>query len=303
MAMNTSQWAKTVGLTDYQKPFMVRSKQYCWDWKKLFDVGKATRGKEAWYPFTGFGAAEAIGELENVPYHDPQELDSITLTAVKYGLGFTISEEMEEDNTQLPSLLGDMGRAMGASHAYIRDALAADVYNEAFSTTNQTVWDAAALCSTHTTKVSGDTITNSQTAASLSKSTLWDMIKYFDYGIVTQAGLPAVASGPFYLIVHPSKRDVVEAILGSQLEPGTANNDINTLRDKQIIPVYCRLLSDTSRYFLQSADQKRWMPFWIRKDVTTKWDDSFDNIGRKCRTHQRFMVGPITYEYIVGNDG
>jgi hypothetical protein len=303
MALNTNQWSKTIGLVDYQEPFIISSRKYCWDWHKLFDMGKAKRASEAFYSYTGFGAPVALGELVNVTYRDPSELDSLTLTAVKYALGMVISEEMEEDNTQISGFVKKMGTELGKSHAYIRDVLAANVYNEAFSTTNQTVWDDGALCAAHTTKVSADTITNSQTAAPLSKSTLWDMLKYFDYGIVTQAGLPAIATGPFHLITHPSNRDKVEKILGSPLESDTADNNKNTLADKKIIPVYSRLLSDTARYFLQASEQQQYMPFWIRKDVTTKWGDSFDNIGRKCRTHQRLLVGPVTYEYIVGNDG
>lgn len=302
MAMNTIQWSKTVGLTDYNEPFYVAADTKIWDWRKIYDTGKSTRATEAWYTYSGIPAPELTGELEEVSFETPVELDAITLSTVKYARGWILSEEMEDDNLRLPGLLSKMAKSLGAGHGYIQDMAATYPFNQAFSSTYQTVWDGTELCGTHTTKVSADTITNEQTAASLSKDSIWDMIKYFDYGIVTQDGLPA-SDTPKFLIAHPSKRDIIEKIFESPMESDTTDNNKNTLSNKGITVIYNRLLTDTERYFLVGSKMKDYLIYRQRKPITVKWKDAFTTIGKMCRTHQRFMCGPISFEYIVGNDG
>ena len=299
MAMNTITWAKTVGLTMYEKPMILEAKKDEWEYKKLFSVGKMDKGQWQTYQHAGFGAANLTDELELVQFEDASELDPVVLTAVKYTKGYVVSEELEEDNTQIPGLLGSWAKSVGRGHRYAVNVSTASIFNNAFSS-SYTGWDGVEMCGSHTTN-SGTTIDNDLGPSSFSWDTYWDMVKYFDYQIYDEAGLP-MTDTPRYLVLHPSQRDVVEAINKSPGKYDSADLHANTLKGISE-PVYCRLLDSTTAFFLVGEMMKDHLLFKQRKPVTTKWSDAFENIGKKCRTHQRFAYGFTDYRFVVGNPG
>jgi hypothetical protein len=300
MAMNTATFAKTVGLTLYEKPFKVEADKKVWDWDKAFTSGKMTRNQWQTYQYTGFGSAVLGGELEPVVFENAFELAAYTITAIKYVKGFIVSEELEDDSWQIKGLLGKWAKSLGRSQSYAREVSLASVFNNAFSS-SFTGWDSVELCGSHTT-TSGTTIDNDLGPSSLSFDTLWDMQKYFAYSIFDEAGLP-VTDTPRLLQCHPALQDTVEKILTSPGEPDSGDRNANTLADKGITPLYNRLLSSQTAFFLHGAMMKEYLHFLQRIPVRVKWKDAFENIGRKCRTHQRFGYGFSDYRCIVGNPG
>lgn len=299
--MNTITFAKTVGLTEYEEPMLIESQKESWDWKKIFTVAKMNKRQWQTYQYTGFGEANLSDELEAVTFEPAYELDPITFTAVKYTKGFMVSEELEEDNTQIKSLLRDWARSVGRSHRYAREVCAASLLNNAFTASTATYgWDGVEMCGAHTT-TSGTSIDNDLGPTSLSWDTLWDMRKYFQYSIFDEAGLP-ITDNPMYLVGHPALGDTVEAILKSPGKYDEADLHANTMKDA-FTWIPCRLLSSQTAYFVLGEEMKSHLHFRVKKDVTTVWKDAYENIGRKCRTHQRFAYGFSDYRFIVGNPG
>ena len=114
--MNTATFAKTVGLSLYEKPLKIEADKDEWPYKEAFTVGTMKDGSWQTYQFTGVGAANLTGELELVQFDEAEELDPIVSTAVKYTKGFVISNELEEDNRQIKGFLGAMGKSVGRAH-------------------------------------------------------------------------------------------------------------------------------------------------------------------------------------------
>lgn len=299
MVMSTSTWSKTIGLTKFEKPMLIQSSKPAWDWQKLFTMGKMNAATMQFYQYTGFGSAEQLGELELVPFEDAYELDSVTLTAVKYVKGFVLSEELEEDNTQISDFLSQLSSAIGRAHAYARDLCAASILNNAQSA-SYTGWDSLALLSNSHSTNSGTTIDNLYTAASFSWSVARDLEKYFSYSIFDEAGLP-ISTKPKYLAFHPSIRDTVYPMYRSPMRYDVTDNEVNTLDKVELVE--CRLLSTTTNYFMLSEEMKNYLQFRQRRPIRTKWQDAFQNMGRFCRVDQRFAYGFTDYRFIIGSTG
>ena len=299
--MNTVTFAKTVGLTDYEEPMLLESKKDDWEYTKVFSIGKMDKGQWQTYQHTGFGAANVTDELEPVLFEPAFELDPITFTAVKYTKGFILSEELEDDNTQISGLLGKWAGSIGRGHKYAKNITTASIFNNAFTASSAYYgWDGVELCGSHTTN-SGQTIDNDLGPSSLDWDTLWDMAKYFEYQIYDEAGLP-YTDKPKYLLTHPSNMDTVMAIKESSGRYDKTDLHANTLK-AVFEPIYCRLLTSTTAFFMLGEQAKNSLHLRQRKALTTKWNDAFENIGRKCRTHQRFSYGFSDYRCVVGNPG
>ena len=297
--MNTATFAKTVGLSLYEKPMMIEATKDEWEYKKAFTVGTMKNGSWQTYQYTGLGAANLTGELELVQFDEAQELDPIVFTAIKYTKGFVISEELEDDNRQIKGFLGSMGKSVGRAHRYAINVATSSVFNNAFNSTYDG-WDGVELCGSHTT-ASGDTIDNDLGPSSLSWDTYWEMMRYFDYGIVDEQGLP-LTDTPKMFVTHPYNRELMEAILKSPGRFDRTDLHANTLKDTTEV-VYNRLLSSTTAFFMMGSNMKEHLHLRIRKPVKTVWDNAFENIGRKCRTHQRFSYGFSDHRYVAGNPG
>ena len=67
-------------------------------WEKLFKMKKSTRPFENLSGVTGFGTFGTVGEGEDYPSQSIGQLADKKLTHTKYGMAWTISEEMEDDD-------------------------------------------------------------------------------------------------------------------------------------------------------------------------------------------------------------
>jgi hypothetical protein len=299
MAMNTFAFAKSVALTDYLPPFRQAKKQVTWPWDKIVTKKKTSRATEQVFSYTGLPAANQTGELEPIYYADMAELAATTFTVTKKTLGTMMSHEFIEDSWHLPDMMREAGKAAGESQSFIKDQAVAAILSGAFDST--TTYDSSYLCSTHTMK-NGGTYDNALTAASITFDNVWAMINHFETAPVTHQGL-YLTDVPKYLVYHPSKEKEVRAILRSNWEPGTADNDANTVKDYNLIPIPCRFLTTTTNWFIAGSRFKDDFCFFEREGLKTAMEDDFDRMGVKYRTHQRFAVGVRDFLWIVGNPG
>ena len=299
MALTTYAFAKSVALTDYMPPFRQAKEQVTWPWEKIVTKKKTNRATEQVFSYTGLPAANQTGELEPIYYADAAELAATTFTVTKKTLATMFSHEFIQDSWHLPDVMADAGKMAGESQAYIKDLAVAAILYGAFDTT--TMYDSSYLCATHTMK-NGGSYDNALGAASITFDNLWLMINHFETAPVTHQGL-YLKDTPKYLIYHPSKEKEVRAVLKSQLEPGTADNDKNTVLDYNLIPIPCRFLTTTTHWFIAGSRFKDDFLFFEREGLKTAMEDDFDRMGVKFRSHQRFAVGVRDFLWIVGNPG
>ena len=300
MANTTYGWAKSIALTDYMPAFRQNSELQSWDWDKLVTKKSTTRATEQVFSFSGLPAAYRTSELEPIYYADMHELAATTFTVYKYTLASMFSHEFLKDQWHLPDMMKEAGSAAGDSHSFIKDQVVSSVLNRAFNS-SYPLYDGVELCGTHTLK-SGDSYDNDLTPASITFDNVWSAVNHFETTLLSQSGL-YLRDKPEYLIYHPSKEKEVQAILQSQLQPGTADNDKNTLRGYSLKPVACRHLSTTTNWFIAGSRFKNDYCFFSREGLSTATEDDFDRMGVKFRSYQRFAVGVRDFLYIVGNPG
>ena len=301
MALTTYAFAKSVALTDYMPPFRQAKEQVTWPWEKIVTKKKTNRATEQVFSYTGLPAANQTGELEPIYYADAAELDATTFTVTKKTLATMFSHEFIQDSWHLPDVMADAGKMAGESQAYIRDLAVAAILYGAFDTTITYEGASTYLCDSHTMK-NGGTYDNDLGPSSITFDNLWLMINHFETAPVTHQGL-YLKDTPKYLIYHPSKEKEVRAVLKSQLEPNTANNDKNTVLDYNLIPIPCRFLTTSTHWFIAGSRFKNDFCFFEREGVKTAMEDDFDRMGVKFRSYQRFAVGVRDFLWIVGNPG
>jgi len=302
MALTTFAMAKSIALTQYMKPFRNDSKLQTWAWDKIFTKKGTKKATEQVYGTAGYPVARQTKEMETIYYADMAELDATTFTVNKYTLGTMFSHELIKDNLRHPDLMKDAGSAMGSSHAFLRDQVTAAIFNRAFNSTTQPMYDSVALCGTHTLK-SGDSFVNELTAATLSYDSVWSAVNSFQTSITAHSGL-YLFDVPKFLLYHPSKEREVKKILETTNgEPDTADNNKNTLRDYNLVPISCRFLSTSTNWFLMGSRFKNDLLYLSREKLQNDMDDDFDRMAVKIRSYQRFATGVRDFLYIFGNQG
>jgi hypothetical protein len=280
--------------------FKTKSELQYWDWNKIVTKKPTKRATEQVFSWAGLGVARETNELQDIYYRDLSELAATTFTVGKFTLATMFSHEFLQDNLHLPELLKEAGEEMGDGHRYIRDQAVAQVFNRAFNS-SFTMYDGVELCGTHTLK-SGDTLDNDLAPASISFDNVWLMLDYFSTTMLSQDGLN-LRDTPKYLLYHPVKEKLVRAVLQSELEPGTADNDKNTVKSFNLVPIPCRFLSTDTNWFIMGEKFPNDFCFFTREKPQTAMQDDFDRMGTKCRSYQRFALGVKEFIRIVGNPG
>jgi hypothetical protein len=280
--------------------FRQKNELQLWDWEKLYTRKPTTRATEQVFSYAGLPVARRTGEMEPILYADIAELAATTFTVRKYTLATMFSHEVLQDNQHLPELMREAGACAGESQSYIRAQSAAQVFNNAFDT--DTGYDGSFLCSTHTMN-DGTSYDNALTAASLTFDNLWLAINHFETTPYSHSGL-YLKDKPEFLVYHPSKEKEVQALLQTtQGEPGTADNDKNTIRNYNLKPVSCRFLDTSTYWFVLGSRAKRDLCWLDREKVKTATEDDFDLMASKFRSYQRYAYGFRDFLWVVGNPG
>lgn len=301
MANTQFSFTKAIALTQYMKAFRIGEGVQGWEWEKVYTRKKTDKATEQVFSYNGLPVARLTGELEPVYYADMSENAATTFTVQKFTLASIVSRELQMNNLHLPDFMKELGSSAGESQQYVRNVSAAAAFNRAFSS-SYTLWDGVELCGTHTLK-DGTSFDNDLTPASLTFDNLWLAVNAFETTIQSHAGLYLVDK-PKYLIYHPSKEKEVRALLKTtEGQPGTANNDYNSLRDYNLEPIPCRFLTTSTYWFVLGSKAKRDFIWLDREGVKTEMEDDFDLMASKVRSSQFYAVGVRDFNYAFGNPG
>lgn len=302
MVMSTVTWIKTVALEDYERPFIIAASESSWDYGRVFTTKRLENKTWQTFPYAGFQPPKVTGELEVVRYLDAEELRKAVFTAIKFSNGFTLSEELLEDNRNIPDLLQSFANDMGTGFSYVKEQFMTSILNNAFVVydLNYTpnVGEAMVQLNHALTKAPGKTISNYGGISDITYGAVYDAIDYFRSGIFSEAGLP-VNDMAVTLVCNPIHARLAEKVINNTTgyEPDNVDRNSNTLPNMGIC--YNRLL-DTNKWFVIGKKMKPHMQFRVRRPPQTKWDDAFDNEGRKCKTSMRISAGCTDYRFIYG---
>lgn len=244
---------------------------------------------------------KAMVEGQDYSYESPNPGANKTLKPVKYGLGFSISEEAVDDGKF--AFIADAVAKMGKSARESQEIQAMATFNNGATTV--TTADGVSLFNSAHTLPSGTTFRNTLSSPSdLSDSAVEQMLIDFETQFVGDSGIINKIQ-PKYLIVHPTLKRLAKEILGSDLRAQTATNsttgitnvnNMNSLREDGITVVSSPHLTDTDTWFMTADPSETGLRVISRKPVETKAGGpevgfSNDSILYKCR--YREIIGAI----------
>jgi hypothetical protein len=183
-----------------------------------------------------------------------------------------------------------------------KEIIAANVYNRAFSST-YTFGDGKELCATDHPLVGGGTFANElSTAADLSEAAL-EQACIDIAGFVNERGLK-IAVQPRSLIIPKELMFEAQRILQSTLQSGTANNDVNALKQMGLInnTVVNHYLTDPDAWFIRTNCPDG-MKYFERVATEFGMDNDFDTYNAKFKSRFRCSFGATDPRGIFGSPG
>ncbi|MAK52314.1 Mu-like prophage major head subunit gpT family protein [Marinobacter sp.] len=301
MAISRAQLAKELepGLNAL---FGLEYARYDAEHAEIFDTESSERAFEEEVMLSGFGSAPVKSEGSAVSFDDAQEAYTARYTMETIALAFSITEEAIEDNLY-DRLASRYTKALARSMANTKQVKAAAVLNNAFDST-VTGGDGVELCSTAHPLTSGNTFRNElATAADLNETSLENSL--IDIAaFVDERGLKVSVRG-LKLIVPPALQFVADRLLESTLRVGTADNDINAIRNMGMLPqgyVVNHYLTDTDAFFIKT-DAPRGFVHFERLPITTKMEGDFDTGNVRYKARERYSFGFSDPRCVFGSPG
>lgn len=217
----------------------------------------------------------SVSEGSDYTFSRPKAGNNKTITPLKFGLGYSISEEAVDDGKF--DLIGDAIRKMAESARETQEQAAMDIFNNGFG--SQTTPDGLALFhAAHTTPTGSVTFRNKLTTASdLSYTSLQTAIQDFEKQFKGDSGIFKTIR-PKYLIVPTELRMYAQELVGSDKKTDSADNNMNSIRGEGLTVLSSPRLTDTNAWFLTAEPKNTGLTIVSRKPVETKAAAS-DSVG------------------------
>ena len=270
--------------------------------KEIYETETSERSFEEETKLSGFSAAPVKNEGSAIAYDNAQEAFTARYNHETIALGFSITEEAVEDNLY-DSLSARYTKALARAMAYTKQVKAASILNNAFSS-GYVGGDGVSLISTAHPLVSGGTNSNRPaTAADLNETSLENAVIQIA-AWTDERGL-LIAAQPKKLVIPPALQFTATRLLETNLRVGTADNDINALKNNGSIPQgYCinHFLTDTNAWFLMT-DVPNGLKHFERAALANSMDGDFDTGNVRYKSRERYSFGWSDPLGIFGSPG
>ena len=281
--------------------FGLEYKGYEKEHTQIFDVESSDRAFEEEVMLSGFDTAPVKSEGSGVAYDQAQEVYTARYTHETIALAFSLTEEAVEDNLYA-SLAARYTKALARSMSSTKQIRAASILNGAFTTTIG--GDGVALCSDVHPTLSGPNLRNElATPADLSETSLEQAL--IDIAAFTdERGLKVSIQG-LKLIIPKELQFTADRILKSTLRVGTADNDINAIRNMGMVPqgyTVNHYLTDPDAYFIRT-DAPNGMKMFERVSMKTGFEGDFDTGNVRYKARERYSFGFSDPRGIFGSPG
>ena len=287
MAINRAQLAKELepGLNAL---FGLEYKRYENEAAQIFSQESSDRAFEEEVMLVGFGEAAVKPEGYAVAFDTAKESFTARYVHDTIALAFALTEEAVEDNLY-DTLSARYTKALARSMAYTKQVRGANVLNNAFSVTGG---DGVTLASTaHPTTFGGTFSNRSATDADINETSL-EHAMIDIAGFIDERGLKIAMQGR-KLIIPVNIQFVADRILNSTLRVGTADNDINALRNMGMLPegyTVNHYLTDTDAWYVKT-DCPNGLKHFVRAALATGMEGDFDTGNMRYKARERYSFG------------
>lgn len=263
--------------------------------QQVFGMRRSTKAKETEQRIGSFGdPVEFNGTVE---YDTPAADYEIEYRHTHWVKGFQVEKTLIED-MQYDGIFAQASE-MGRAFARKQEKDAWSVFNNAMSS-SYLGYDSKALCANdHPRSRTDSTSVDNLLALSLTSANL-------ETAITTMQAFgddkgEEISIMPDTLIVPRALAKTGRELVGSPLNPETANNAINVHSGMNLLVI--PWLTDTNRWFVvDSALAKQHLKWWDRIDTEFAAEDSFDTLIRKYRGRMRYSYGWSDFRWIIGSE-
>ena len=299
MAINRAQLAKELepGLNAL---FGMEYSRYENEHAEIFDQETSDRAFEEEVMLMGFGEAAVKQEGAAVQFDTATESFTARYTHETVALAFSLTEEAVEDNLY-DTLSARYTRSLARSMAYTKQVKATNILNNAFTTAGG---DGVSLVNTaHPTTLGGNFSNQRATNADLNETSL-EQAMIDIAGFIDERGLKIAMQGR-KLIIPVNTQFVADRVLNSTLRVGTADNDINAMRNMGMLPegyVVNHYLTDTDAFFIKT-DAPNGFKHFVRAPLTTGMEGDFDTGNMRYKARERYSFGFSDPRCVYGSEG
>ena len=289
MAISRAQLLKEL-LPGLNALFGLEYKRYGEEHKEIYETETSERSFEEETKLSGFSAAPVKNEGQAIAYDNAQEAWTARYNHETIAMGFSITEEAMEDNLY-DSLSARYTKALARAMAYTKQVKAAAILNNGFNA-SVTYGDGKSLFATDHPLVSGGSNSNRPTVGADLNETSLEAAVIQIAGWTDERGL-LIAAKPRKLIVPPALQFVATRLLETNLRVGTADNDINALKNNGSVPEGYTInhwLTDTNAWFL-TTDVPNGLKHFVRVPMATSMDADFDTGNARFKARERFSFG------------
>jgi len=268
---------------------------------EIFDEESSDRAFEEEVMLGGFANAAVKPEGQGVTYEDAQETFTARYTHETVALAFSLTEEAVEDNLY-DKISTRYTKALARSMANTKQIKAANILNNAFNA-SFAGGDGKELCATDHPTLSGNQKNELSTAADLNETSLEQML--IDIAdMKDERGLKIALQG-VKMIIPVQLQFVAERLMKSAGRVGTADNDINALRNMGMVPqgyVVNNFLTDTDAFFIKT-DSPNGLKHFVRAPIRTAMEGDFDTGNVRYKARERYSFGFSDWRGIFASPG
>ena len=290
MAISRAQLLKEL-LPGLNALFGMEYSRYGEEHKEIYETEKSERSFEEETKLSGFSAAPVKNEGSAIAYDNAQEAFTARYNHETIALGFSITEEAIEDNLY-DSLSSRYTKSLARAMAYTKQVKAASVLNNGFSAGVYAGGDGVALFSTSHPLISGGVNSNTPSTQSDLNETSLEAAVIQIAAWTDERGL-LIAAKPTKLIVPPNLMFVSKRLLDTELRVGTADNDINAIKQLGSIPggySVNNYLTDPNAWFL-CTDVPNGLKHFVRSPLANSMDGDFDTGNVRYKARERYSFG------------
>jgi hypothetical protein len=291
MAISRAQLLKEL-LPGLNALFGLEYKRYGEEHQEIYETESSERSFEEETKLSGFSAAPVKNEGNAIAYDNAQEAWTARYTHETIALGFSLTEEAVEDNLY-DTLSARYTKALARAMAYTKQVKAANVLNNGFNTSGSyNGGDGVPLFSASHPLVTGGVNSNIPTTPADLNETSLEAAVIQIAAWTDERGL-LIAAKPAKLIIPPALQFVATRLLETELRVGTADNDVNALKNNGSIPegyAINHFLTDTNAWFL-TTDVPNGMKHFVRSPLGTSMDGDFDTGNVRYKARERYSFG------------
>jgi|TARA_R110000803_G_scaffold129807_2_gene197086 hypothetical protein len=276
--------------------------RYSDEWSDVFETESSDRAFEEEVMLSGFGQAPVKSEGAAVSFDTANEAYTARYTHETIALAFAITEEAVEDNLY-DRLSTRYTRALARSMSNTKEVKGANILNNAFDSTF-TFGDGKELCATDHPTVGGGNFRNELTTSADLNETSLEQSLIDIAAFIDERGLLVAVQGR-KLVIPPALQFVADRLMASTLRPGTADNDINAIRNMGMLAdgyTVNHYLTDTDAFFIKT-DAPNGFKHFERSPVKTSMEGDFDTGNVRYKARERYSFGVSDPRCVFGSPG